>query len=79
MDNVDEQAAAIRRELDGRKHSAEKIEIQNRFPRFYCRTEVERELQRLYIDELRQQVRKPFLFLLLTKYHVTQNHFLIFY
>jgi len=56
LDNIDEQAAAIRRELDGRKHAAEKIESQNRFPKFYCRNEAELELQRLYIDELRQQV-----------------------
>nr|XP_039264030.1 calcium-dependent secretion activator 1-like isoform X1 [Styela clava] len=57
LDNADEQAAAIRRELHGRMHAADKIEQLHRFPRFHCRNnEIERQLQDQYINELRQQV-----------------------
>ncbi|XP_078487946.1 calcium-dependent secretion activator 1-like isoform X2 [Ciona intestinalis] len=57
LDSTDEQAAAIRRELDGRMHAADKIEGQRRFPKFYRKgNEVEAHLQGQYIDELRSQV-----------------------
>nr|CAB3227414.1 calcium-dependent secretion activator 1-like [Phallusia mammillata] len=57
LDSSDEQAAAIRRELDGRMHAADKIEGQKRFPRFFRRSsENESHLQSQYIDELRSQV-----------------------
>uniref|UniRef100_H2Z3C0 Calcium-dependent secretion activator 1 n=1 Tax=Ciona savignyi TaxID=51511 RepID=H2Z3C0_CIOSA len=57
LDSSDEQAAAIRRELDGRMHAADKIEGQRRFPKFFRKSsESEGQLQGQYIDELRSQV-----------------------
>ncbi|XP_076812461.1 calcium-dependent secretion activator 1-like [Clavelina lepadiformis] len=57
LDSPDEQAAAIRRELDGRKNAAEKIEARRRFPKFYrLKEESEESLQRQYSDELASQV-----------------------
>uniref|UniRef100_H2Z3C2 Calcium-dependent secretion activator 2 n=1 Tax=Ciona savignyi TaxID=51511 RepID=H2Z3C2_CIOSA len=56
LDSSDEQAAAIRRELDGRMHAADKIEGQRRFPKFFRKSsESEGQLQGQYIDELRSQ------------------------
>uniref|UniRef100_A0AAX7U1Q6 Ca2+-dependent activator protein for secretion a n=1 Tax=Astatotilapia calliptera TaxID=8154 RepID=A0AAX7U1Q6_ASTCA len=48
LDNPDEQAAQIRRELDGRLQMADQIA---RFPRF-----VSREMEAMYIEELRSSV-----------------------
>ena len=58
LDHSDEQAAAIRRELDGRMHTAEKIEIQKRFPKFHKLNPEQDDalLQAQYIDELKSQV-----------------------
>ncbi|XP_038157057.1 calcium-dependent secretion activator 2 isoform X2 [Cyprinodon tularosa] len=51
LDNVDEQAAQIRRELDGRLQLAEKVAKERRFPRF-----VSADMEALYVDELRSSV-----------------------
>ena len=57
LDNTDEQAAAIRRELEGRLRAADRIEVQNLFPKFYRRPGESEEFQRAqYINELRSQV-----------------------
>ncbi|KAM4733969.1 calcium-dependent secretion activator 2 isoform 1-T1 [Anableps anableps] len=50
-DNVDEQAAQIRRELDGRLQLAEKIARERRYPKF-----VSADMEALYIEELRSSV-----------------------
>ncbi|KAM9854204.1 calcium-dependent secretion activator 2 [Aulostomus maculatus] len=51
LDNVDEQAAQIRRELDGRLQLAEKIARERRSPKF-----VSADMEALYVEELRSAV-----------------------
>ncbi|XP_054475189.1 calcium-dependent secretion activator 2 isoform X1 [Anoplopoma fimbria] len=51
LDNVDEQAAQIRRELDGRLQLAEKISRERRHPKF-----VSPDMEPLYVEELRSSV-----------------------
>ncbi|KAM6926542.1 calcium-dependent secretion activator 2 isoform 1-T1 [Lycodopsis pacificus] len=51
LDNVDEQAAQIRRELDGRLQLAEKISRERRHPKF-----VSADMEPLYVEELRSSV-----------------------
>ncbi|GLD64590.1 calcium-dependent secretion activator 1-like protein, partial [Lates japonicus] len=52
LDNPDEQAAQIRRELDGRLQMADQIARHGgRFPRFSSR-----EMEAMYIEELRSSV-----------------------
>uniref|UniRef100_A0A672H820 Calcium dependent secretion activator 2 n=1 Tax=Salarias fasciatus TaxID=181472 RepID=A0A672H820_SALFA len=51
LDNVDEQAAQIRRELDGRLQQAERISRERRYPRF-----VSADMEALYVEELRSAV-----------------------
>ncbi|XP_063730286.1 LOW QUALITY PROTEIN: calcium-dependent secretion activator 2 [Eleginops maclovinus] len=51
LDNVDEQAAQIRRELDGRLQLAEKIGREVRYPRF-----LSADMEPLYVEELRSSV-----------------------
>ncbi|GAB1290593.1 Calcium-dependent secretion activator 2 [Apodemus speciosus] len=51
LDNADEQAAQIRRELDGRLQLAEKMAKERRFPRF-----ISKEMESMYIEELRASV-----------------------
>uniref|UniRef100_A0A3P9HI05 Ca2+-dependent activator protein for secretion b n=1 Tax=Oryzias latipes TaxID=8090 RepID=A0A3P9HI05_ORYLA len=50
LDNLDEQAAQIRRELDGRLQMADQIA---RFPKF-----VSKEMEAMYIEELRSSVNQ---------------------
>uniref|UniRef100_A0A8D0XVN2 Calcium dependent secretion activator 2 n=1 Tax=Sus scrofa TaxID=9823 RepID=A0A8D0XVN2_PIG len=51
LDNADEQAAQIRRELDGRLQLAEKMAKERKFPRF-----IAKEMETMYIEELRSSV-----------------------
>ncbi|XP_032298669.1 calcium-dependent secretion activator 2 isoform X11 [Coturnix japonica] len=51
LDNADEQAAQIRRELDGRLQLAEQMARERKFPRF-----ITREMENMYIEELRSSV-----------------------
>ncbi|KAJ7998946.1 hypothetical protein DPEC_G00210270 [Dallia pectoralis] len=51
LDNPDEQAAQIRRELDGRLQMADQIARGGRFPKF-----VSKEMEQMYIEELRSSV-----------------------
>uniref|UniRef100_A0A9J8ALH8 Calcium dependent secretion activator 2 n=1 Tax=Cyprinus carpio carpio TaxID=630221 RepID=A0A9J8ALH8_CYPCA len=51
LDNVDEQAAQIRRELDGRLQLAEKIARERRFPKF-----ISKDMEMMYVEELRSSV-----------------------
>ncbi|XP_068045960.1 calcium-dependent secretion activator 2 isoform X6 [Anomalospiza imberbis] len=51
LDNGDEQAAQIRRELDGRLQLAEQMARERKFPEF-----VTREMENMYIEELRSSV-----------------------
>ncbi|TRY55440.1 hypothetical protein DNTS_003810, partial [Danionella cerebrum] len=51
LDNVDEQAAQIRRELDGRLQLAEKIGRERKFPKF-----VSKDMEVMYMEELRSSV-----------------------
>ncbi|XP_073687744.1 calcium-dependent secretion activator 2 [Garra rufa] len=51
LDNVDEQAAQIRRELDGRLQLAEKIARERKFPKF-----ISKDMEMMYIEELRSSV-----------------------
>ncbi|KAL2091414.1 hypothetical protein ACEWY4_013677 [Coilia grayii] len=51
LDNPDEQAAQIRRELDGRLQMADQIARGGKFPRF-----VSREMEAMYIEELKSSV-----------------------
>ncbi|XP_042266674.1 calcium-dependent secretion activator 2 isoform X2 [Thunnus maccoyii] len=51
LDNVDEQAAQIRRELDGRLQLADKIARERRYPKF-----VSADMEALYVEELRSSV-----------------------
>uniref|UniRef100_A0AAV2KSK0 PH domain-containing protein n=1 Tax=Knipowitschia caucasica TaxID=637954 RepID=A0AAV2KSK0_KNICA len=51
LDNVDEQAAQIRRELDGRLQLAEKINRERRYPKL-----LSPDMEALYVEELRSSV-----------------------
>ncbi|XP_042648919.1 calcium-dependent secretion activator 2 isoform X15 [Tyto alba] len=51
LDNGDEQAAQIRRELDGRLQLAEQMARERKFPKF-----ITREMENMYIEELRSSV-----------------------
>ncbi|KAI1239375.1 hypothetical protein IHE44_0012494 [Lamprotornis superbus] len=51
LDNGDEQAAQIRRELDGRLQLAEQMARERKFPKF-----VTKEMENMYIEELRSSV-----------------------
>ncbi|XP_059402768.1 calcium-dependent secretion activator 2-like isoform X2 [Carassius carassius] len=51
LDNVDEQAAQIRRELDGRLQLAEKISRDRKFPKF-----ISKDMEMMYVEELRSSV-----------------------
>nr|XP_033814082.1 calcium-dependent secretion activator 2 isoform X3 [Geotrypetes seraphini] len=51
LDNADEQAAQIRRELDGRLQLAEQMTKERKFPKF-----VVKEMENMYIEELRSSV-----------------------
>ncbi|XP_068109881.1 calcium-dependent secretion activator 1 isoform X14 [Hyperolius riggenbachi] len=51
LDNPDEQAAQIRRELDGRLQMADQIARERKFPRF-----VSKEMENMYIEELKSSV-----------------------
>lgn len=51
LDNVDEQAAQIRRELDGRLQLAEKIARERRYPKL-----ISADMEALYVEELRSSV-----------------------
>ncbi|XP_035243466.1 calcium-dependent secretion activator 1 isoform X14 [Anguilla anguilla] len=51
LDNPDEQAAQIRRELDGRLQMAEQIARGGKFPKF-----VSKEMEAMYIEELKSSV-----------------------
>ncbi|XP_021240478.1 calcium-dependent secretion activator 2 isoform X5 [Numida meleagris] len=51
LDNADEQAAQIRRELDGRLQLAEQMARERKFPKF-----ITREMESMYIEELRSSV-----------------------
>ncbi|CAN0000579.1 unnamed protein product [Lampetra planeri] len=53
LDNADEQAAQIRRELDGRLQMAEQMVKERRFPRL-----VQREMEAMYVEELRAAVNQ---------------------
>uniref|UniRef100_A0A8C7WIA1 Calcium dependent secretion activator 2 n=1 Tax=Oncorhynchus mykiss TaxID=8022 RepID=A0A8C7WIA1_ONCMY len=51
LDNVDEQAAQIRRELDGRLQLAETIARERNYPKF-----VSKDMEAMYIEEMRSSV-----------------------
>ncbi|KAK6488051.1 calcium-dependent secretion activator 2-like [Huso huso] len=51
LDNADEQAAQIRRELDGRLQLADQMAKERKYPKF-----VAKEMESLYIDELKSCV-----------------------
>ncbi|CAJ0946783.1 unnamed protein product [Ranitomeya imitator] len=51
LDNADEQAAQIRRELDGRLQVADQMAKEKRFPRFLTK-----EMEGMFIEELRASV-----------------------
>uniref|UniRef100_A0A8C9VQV9 Calcium dependent secretion activator 2 n=1 Tax=Scleropages formosus TaxID=113540 RepID=A0A8C9VQV9_SCLFO len=51
LDNADEQAAQIRRELDGRLQLAEKIAREKAFPKF-----ISKDMESMYVEELRASV-----------------------
>ncbi|XP_073184327.1 calcium-dependent secretion activator 2 isoform X21 [Lepidochelys kempii] len=51
LDNADEQAAQIRRELDGRLQMAEQMTKERKFPKF-----VMKEMENMFIEELRSSV-----------------------
>ncbi|RXN19065.1 calcium-dependent secretion activator 2-like isoform X3 [Labeo rohita] len=51
LDNVDEQAAQIRRELDGRLQLAEKIARERKFPKF-----ISKDMEMMFVEELRSSV-----------------------
>ncbi|RVE73279.1 hypothetical protein OJAV_G00047440 [Oryzias javanicus] len=54
LDNLDEQAAQIRRELDGRLQMADQIaRVRGKFPKF-----VSKEMEAMYIEELRSSVNQ---------------------
>uniref|UniRef100_A0A2K6KX21 Calcium dependent secretion activator 2 n=1 Tax=Rhinopithecus bieti TaxID=61621 RepID=A0A2K6KX21_RHIBE len=51
LDNADEQAAQIRRELDGRLQLADKMAKERKFPKF-----IAKDMENMYIEELRSSV-----------------------
>ncbi|KAM9134231.1 calcium-dependent secretion activator 1 isoform 3-T3 [Pangshura tecta] len=51
LDNPDEQAAQIRRELDGRLQMADQIAKERKFPKF-----VSKEMENMFIEELKSSV-----------------------
>ncbi|XP_077791969.1 calcium-dependent secretion activator 2 isoform X7 [Podarcis muralis] len=51
LDNADEQAAQIRRELDGHLQMADQMARERKFPKF-----VSKEMEHMYIEELRSSV-----------------------
>ncbi|XP_076012799.1 calcium-dependent secretion activator 1 isoform X7 [Genypterus blacodes] len=53
LDNLDEQAAQIRRELDGRLQMADQIARAGKFPKF-----VSKEMENMYIEELKSSVNQ---------------------
>ncbi|XP_048874250.1 calcium-dependent secretion activator 1-like isoform X1 [Brienomyrus brachyistius] len=53
LDNLDEQAAQIRRELDGRLQMADQIARAGKFPKF-----VSKEMEAMYIEELKASVNQ---------------------
>ncbi|XP_074526705.1 calcium-dependent secretion activator 1 isoform X1 [Halichoeres trimaculatus] len=53
LDNLDEQAAQIRRELDGRLQMADQIARGGKFPKF-----VSKEMEAMYIEELKASVNQ---------------------
>ncbi|XP_053085566.1 calcium-dependent secretion activator 1 isoform X14 [Pangasianodon hypophthalmus] len=53
LDNLDEQAAQIRRELDGRLQMADQIARAGKFPKF-----VSKEMEAMYIEELKSSVNQ---------------------
>ncbi|XP_066519988.1 calcium-dependent secretion activator 1 isoform X7 [Hoplias malabaricus] len=53
LDNLDEQAAQIRRELDGRLQMADQIARAGKFPKF-----VSKEMEVMYIEELKSSVNQ---------------------
>uniref|UniRef100_A0AAY4C5J4 Calcium-dependent secretion activator 1-like n=1 Tax=Denticeps clupeoides TaxID=299321 RepID=A0AAY4C5J4_9TELE len=53
LDNLDEQAAQIRRELDGRLQMADQIARAGKFPKF-----VSKEMETMYIEELKSSVNQ---------------------
>ncbi|XP_073726482.1 calcium-dependent secretion activator 1 isoform X4 [Misgurnus anguillicaudatus] len=53
LDNLDEQAAQIRRELDGRLQMADQIVRAGKFPKF-----VSKEMEAMYIEELKSSVNQ---------------------
>uniref|UniRef100_A0A8C4PY51 Calcium dependent secretion activator 2 n=1 Tax=Eptatretus burgeri TaxID=7764 RepID=A0A8C4PY51_EPTBU len=53
LDNADEQAAQIRRELDGRLQMAEQMSKERHFPKF-----VQREMEGMFIEEMKTSVNQ---------------------
>ncbi|KAM8868561.1 calcium-dependent secretion activator 1 isoform 2-T2 [Synchiropus picturatus] len=53
LDNLDEQAAQIRRELDGRLQMADQIARGGKFPKF-----VSKDMEAMYIEELKSSVNQ---------------------
>ncbi|XP_041800511.1 calcium-dependent secretion activator 1 isoform X3 [Chelmon rostratus] len=53
LDNLDEQAAQIRRELDGRLQMADQIARGGKFPKF-----MSKEMEAMYIEELKSSVNQ---------------------
>ncbi|XP_016108182.1 calcium-dependent secretion activator 1-like isoform X8 [Sinocyclocheilus grahami] len=53
LDNLDEQAAQIRRELDGRLQMADQIARAGKFPKF-----VSKEMEAMFIEELKSSVNQ---------------------
>ncbi|MCJ8735979.1 hypothetical protein PDJAM_G00253650 [Pangasius djambal] len=51
LDNVDEQAAQIRRELDGRLQLTDRIARERKFPKF-----ISKDMEMMYVEELRSSV-----------------------
>ncbi|XP_035825527.1 calcium-dependent secretion activator 1 isoform X6 [Aplysia californica] len=53
LDNADEQAAQVRRELDGRLHNVEMMARTRRHPKF-----VVKEMESMYLEELKSSINK---------------------
>ncbi|XP_035379654.1 calcium-dependent secretion activator 2 isoform X3 [Electrophorus electricus] len=51
LDNVDEQAAQIRRELDGRLQLTERVARERKYPKF-----VSKDMELMYVEELRSSI-----------------------
>ncbi|XP_046715051.1 calcium-dependent secretion activator 2 isoform X3 [Silurus meridionalis] len=51
LDNVDEQAAQIRRELDGRLQLTDRIARERKFPKF-----ISKDMEMIYVEELRSSI-----------------------